>query len=45
MLRPTHGGVKVSTGAVRHSKRVEALDLYKTGKTFINAEDNFAYAA
>ena len=44
-LKSEYGGVPVSTGIEKQGKRVEALDLYKTGKTIINAEDNFAYAA
>ena len=39
------GGVPVSTGIEKQGKRVEALDLYKTGNLNINANTDYAYAA
>ena len=40
-----YGGVPVSTGIEKQGKRVEALDLYKTGNLKINANTDYAYAA
>ena len=40
-----YGGVPVSTGTEKQGKRVEALDLYKTGNLNINANTDYAYAA
>lgn len=40
-----YGGVPVSTGIEKQGKRVEALDLYKTGNLNINANTDYAYAA
>lgn len=39
------GGVKVSTGILRYSKRVEPSKLLKLLNLKINANDNLAYAA
>ena len=44
-LKSEYGGVPVSTGIEKQGKRVEALDLYKTGNLNINANTDYAYAA
>ena len=46
MIIELHGGVKASTGILKHEKRVEKLDLFKINKINLNAEDNnLAFAA
>ena len=41
----THGDVKVSTGILKYSKRVETPDLFKIGNLNLNANDNLELAA
>jgi len=40
MVIHIYGGVKVSTGILRYSKRAEVRELFKTPQKILNANNN-----